>query len=196
MQRSGRLRQGPLQRGDRLQQGPLQRGGRLRLGPARKGAAPARGQTARAAARGWSAAARRPQGAAAARGHAAGAAANSLQTVAHGQPARGDRLRVRRPQGLLLARVVASSGSTCRGGARGGVGRRGGRPLAERLPVGKCSFAACTGQWRRWGQEGLRHSFGEKDDFAPLNLKNSDDCPQRGGDSGTHDVVVRDYDAW
>ncbi|RWW23145.1 hypothetical protein GW17_00012620 [Ensete ventricosum] len=117
MQRSGRLRQGPLQRGDRLQQGPLQRGGRLRLGPARKGAAPARGQTARAAARGWSAAARRPQGAAAARGHAAGAAANSLQTVAHGQPARGDRLRVRRPQeGSLRAEASPARAAACKGG--------------------------------------------------------------------------------
>ncbi|RZS08672.1 hypothetical protein BHM03_00039674, partial [Ensete ventricosum] len=50
-------------RGGRLRQGPLQRGGRLRLGPTRKGAAPARGQSAGAAARGWPAAARRPQGA-------------------------------------------------------------------------------------------------------------------------------------
>ncbi|RWV99997.1 hypothetical protein GW17_00037060, partial [Ensete ventricosum] len=34
-------------------------------------------------------------------------------------------------------RAVANSSSACRGGARGGAGRRGGRPLAEWLPMGK-----------------------------------------------------------
>ncbi|RWV81784.1 hypothetical protein GW17_00056767 [Ensete ventricosum] len=103
-----------MQRGGRLRQGPLQRGSRLRPGPTYKGVAPARDQTAGAAARGWPAIARRPQGAAAAHGHAAGATTNGLQTAARGQPARG-------------------------GGARGGAGRRDGRPLAEWLPAGKGS---------------------------------------------------------
>ncbi|RZS00709.1 hypothetical protein BHM03_00030467 [Ensete ventricosum] len=58
--------------------------------------------------------------------------------------------------GLAPARAATSSGSACRGDARGGVGRRGDRPLAERLPPGKCSVAACTGQRRRrrWGKRG------------------------------------------
>ncbi|RZS26350.1 hypothetical protein BHM03_00059676 [Ensete ventricosum] len=96
------------------------------------------------------AAAQPPQVATAAHGHTAGAAANGLQMTARGQPAMGDRLRVRRskegslrqrhhPQGLPPARAATSSGSACRGGARGCADRRGGRPLAEWLPTGKVS---------------------------------------------------------
>ncbi|RWV87873.1 hypothetical protein GW17_00050093 [Ensete ventricosum] len=119
-------------------QGPLQRGDRLRPGPVRKGAAPARGQTAGAATRGWSAVARRPQGATAARDHAAEAAVNGQQTTARGQPTRGDRLRVRRSQeGSLRAEAPPARAAACRGGDHGGVGRRGGRPLAEWLLMGK-----------------------------------------------------------
>ncbi|RWV94146.1 hypothetical protein GW17_00043338 [Ensete ventricosum] len=140
----------PMQRGGRLRQGPLQRGNRLRPRLARKGATPARGQTVGAAARGSSAAAWRSQGVADAHGHAAGAAFNDLQTVARCQPqggtdcgfdARGKAAcgQRHRPQRLSPARMVASSGSAYRGGARGGVGRKDGRPLAEWLPAGKGS---------------------------------------------------------
>ncbi|RWV78823.1 hypothetical protein BHE74_00057642 [Ensete ventricosum] len=84
------------------------------------------GQPAGAAARGW----RLQRGA---RGYAARAAANGLQTAARGQPARGDRLRVWRLQGLPLTRAATNSDSTCRDDAHGGAGRRGGRPFAEWL---------------------------------------------------------------
>ncbi|RWW57544.1 hypothetical protein BHE74_00035660 [Ensete ventricosum] len=43
------------------------------------------------------------------------------------------------PQGLSPTRATASNGSACMGGARGGVSRRGGRPLAEWLQAGKGS---------------------------------------------------------
>ncbi|RWV76960.1 hypothetical protein GW17_00062281, partial [Ensete ventricosum] len=43
------------------------------------------------------------------------------------------------PQEGSRPRVAASSGSAYKGGARGGAGRRGGRPLAEWLPTGKGS---------------------------------------------------------
>ncbi|RWW06709.1 hypothetical protein GW17_00029943 [Ensete ventricosum] len=44
-----------------------------------------------------------------------------------------------RQQGLPPRRVAASSGSAYRGGACGGAGRSGGRPLAEWLSTGKGS---------------------------------------------------------
>ncbi|RRT31115.1 hypothetical protein B296_00051136, partial [Ensete ventricosum] len=49
-----------------------------------------------------------------------------------------------RPQGLPPARATASNDSACRGGARGGAGRRGSRPLAEWLPWAR-AVAACAG---------------------------------------------------
>ncbi|RWV85771.1 hypothetical protein GW17_00052413 [Ensete ventricosum] len=117
-----------LQGGGRLQPRPPCRGGPTLARPPAKGrpataraspqrGAPAHGQTARAAARGWPVAARCPQGAAAASGHAIGVAAN-----------------VTAP-----ARATASSDSACKGDAHGGVGRRGGRPLAKWLPAGEGS---------------------------------------------------------
>ncbi|RWV97079.1 hypothetical protein GW17_00040159, partial [Ensete ventricosum] len=108
--------------------------------------------------------ARRPQGAAAACGHTVGVAANDLQTAAHGQPVRGGRLRVRCPQEGSLraeappARAVASSGSAYMGDSRGGDSRRGGRPLAEWLPVGKGSRrlrrGRCGGGDAVWVKDG------------------------------------------
>ncbi|RWW06402.1 hypothetical protein GW17_00030272 [Ensete ventricosum] len=50
-----------------------------------------------------------------------------------------------RPQGLPPARAAASNNSACRGDARGGVGRKGGHPLAEWLPAGKGSRRLCRG---------------------------------------------------
>ncbi|RWV98423.1 hypothetical protein BHE74_00005726 [Ensete ventricosum] len=102
----------------------MQRGGWLWPRSARKGATPARGQTAGATVRGWPAAARRPQG------------ATNCGFGARRKAVCGHRHRL---QGLSPARATASSGNACRGSARGGVGHRGVRPLAEWLPAGKSS---------------------------------------------------------
>ncbi|RWW36497.1 hypothetical protein BHE74_00058479 [Ensete ventricosum] len=50
--------------------------------------------------------------------------------------------------------------------------RRGGRPLAGRLPAGKGSDGGAE------GERGVRASFREKDDAAPINSRNSEDCPR------------------
>ncbi|RZR92101.1 hypothetical protein BHM03_00020350 [Ensete ventricosum] len=135
-----------LQGGGRLRQGPLQRGDRLRPGPARKGAVSDRGQTAGAAARAWPAAARRPQVAESPVATPQGllptvcrrSPVASLQGAAdcgfsaRRKAAYGQR---HRPQVLPPVRAAASSDTAC-----GGVGRRGGRPLAEWLPAGKGNF--------------------------------------------------------
>ncbi|RZR73665.1 hypothetical protein BHM03_00026798 [Ensete ventricosum] len=61
-----------------------------------------------------------------------------------------------------------------------GVGHRGGRPLAERLVVGKGSRRLRRGSDSynsKEGARGVRASFLEKDDPAPMNYGNFEDCP-------------------
>ncbi|RRT39094.1 hypothetical protein B296_00009050 [Ensete ventricosum] len=79
---------------------------------------------------------------------------------------------------------------TCRGGNRSrahplaawhpgdGVGRWGGRPVVAWLPTGK-------------GSRHLRRGSSDGDDGA-----NWTRGWERGGDSGTHDAVAEDHDAW
>ncbi|RRT35847.1 hypothetical protein B296_00040496 [Ensete ventricosum] len=58
--------------------------------------------------------------------------------------------------------------------------RRGGRPLVGRLLVGKGSRRLYRGSGDSDGAEGergVRASFREKDDPAPINSKNFEDCP-------------------
>ncbi|RWV79183.1 hypothetical protein GW17_00059732 [Ensete ventricosum] len=131
----------PMQRGGRLRQGPLQRGGRLRPGPARKGAAPARGQTAGAAARGWPAAARCPQG------------ATDYGFDARRKAARGQR---HRPQGLPPARAAACKGGRQQGRRPWRCRPQGWPPLGRVAADGQGQSPPAQVQQRR-----RRHSEGE-----------------------------------
>ncbi|RWV79783.1 hypothetical protein GW17_00059030 [Ensete ventricosum] len=120
-----------------------------------------------------------------------------------GQPTReasGARKGRSRLQGQQPTGVVPAGRSATRGHSRlqrdtrkglppatsptvskgGGVGRRGGCHLAERLPVGKCNRHLRTGNDDGddvEGARGVRASFLEKDDLAPMNSENSEDCP-------------------
>ncbi|RWW41270.1 hypothetical protein BHE74_00053256 [Ensete ventricosum] len=97
---------------------------------------------------------------------------------AHKKAACGQR---HHPQGLLPARATTSRGSACKGGTRGGAGYRGGCPLVGRLPAGKGSHRLRRGSGGGGGAEGergVRASFGEKDDPAPMNSENFEDCPR------------------
>ncbi|RRT54242.1 hypothetical protein B296_00015289, partial [Ensete ventricosum] len=117
---------------------------------------------------------RRSQGVVAARGHG--------------------RLRPAQLQGARKGLPPASSLVANRGSDSS---RRGGCPLAGRLPAGKGSRRLRRGSDSGGeGERGVRASFGEKDDPAPMNLENSKDYPYCGDDSGTHDAMVGDYDAW
>ncbi|RZS05266.1 hypothetical protein BHM03_00035735 [Ensete ventricosum] len=114
------------------------RGGRLRPGPARKRATPARG-------------------------HAAGAAANGLQTTARGQPIRGGRLRVRRPQeGSLRAEAPPARAAACKGDRKQQQHLQGRRPWRCRPqgwpPIGR---VAAGGQGQPPPAQGRRRSEGE-----------------------------------
>ncbi|RWV77264.1 hypothetical protein GW17_00061929 [Ensete ventricosum] len=163
---------GPATRG----QGPLQGGGRLCPGPARKGGQ-RRSQGEAATRKVSSPQKRRPRGqqtptstvdygqptrVAAARGH------NRLQCDAH----KGGQLHGA-GKGLSPATSpTASSG--------GNASRRCGRPLAGQLPAGKGSHHLSRGSGGCGGAEverGVRASFGEKDDPAPMNLENFEDYP-------------------
>ncbi|RWW09523.1 hypothetical protein GW17_00026997 [Ensete ventricosum] len=99
----------------------------------------------------------------------------------------GGRLRPGPPQGAATrghgrllpgrkGRPPTTSPTARRGG---GAGRRGGRPLVGRLPTAKDSrpYAGAATTTAQKGERGVRASFGEKDDLAPMNLKNSEDCP-------------------
>ncbi|RWV77597.1 hypothetical protein GW17_00061547 [Ensete ventricosum] len=61
----------------------------------------------------------------------------------------------------------------------GGASRKGGCPLVGRLPAGKGSHRLHRGSGcdDAEGERGVRVSFREKDDPAPMNSKNSKDCP-------------------
>ncbi|RWW39685.1 hypothetical protein BHE74_00054956 [Ensete ventricosum] len=151
MQRGGRLWQGPHAKGrpavarppckgaagcgkapykgrSTVAKAPKQRGGRLRQGPPTKGwSATARASPQRGGARprpDHKGSRPRVAGCSAAQ-RAADCGFGARRTAAYGQR--------HCPQGLPLARATASSGSACRGDARGGADRRGGRPLAEWL---------------------------------------------------------------
>ncbi|RZS20551.1 hypothetical protein BHM03_00053081 [Ensete ventricosum] len=111
MQRGGLLWQSPLQRGGRLWPVLARKGGDARPRPDCKGSCPRVAGCRAAPARGGSRPRPRRRG--------------FCQRSADGRP---------RP-----AHKGRSTVGRCQGGARGGVGRRGGRPLAEWLPAGKGS---------------------------------------------------------
>ncbi|RZR93701.1 hypothetical protein BHM03_00022256 [Ensete ventricosum] len=124
-------------------QGTLQGGGWLRPGLARKG-----GQ-------------RRPQGAT-----PTGRSATCWHSHLQRDACNGGRLLGAR-NGLLPAANTAVS--------RGGdASRKGGRPLTGRLPAGKGSRRVRRGSDGDGveGERGVRASFGEKNDPAPMNSKN------------------------
>ncbi|RZR91404.1 hypothetical protein BHM03_00019515 [Ensete ventricosum] len=102
---------------------------------------------------------------------------------------RAQRLAARRPQrGLAAGRQQGATAS------RGNdSSRRGGRPLARWLPAGKCSCRLCRGSdGDVEGERGVRASFGEKDNPAPMNSKNFKDCPHRS-DGFDPRVPYEDY---
>ncbi|RWV94573.1 hypothetical protein GW17_00042877 [Ensete ventricosum] len=70
----------------------------------------------------------------------------------------------------------ASSPTVSRGSD---TSRRDGRPLVGRLPAGKGSHRLHRGSGGGGaeGERGVRASFGEKDDPAPMNSRNFEDCP-------------------
>ncbi|RZS01368.1 hypothetical protein BHM03_00031224 [Ensete ventricosum] len=84
------------------------------------------------------------------------------------------------PQGrpVPLAGAVARKGGQRRSRGGDGAGRRGGRPLVAWLPAGKGSRHLRSGSSD--GSDGANGARGWK----------------RGGDSGTHDAVAGDHDAW
>ncbi|RRT41660.1 hypothetical protein B296_00055931, partial [Ensete ventricosum] len=72
-------------------------------------------------------------------------------------------------------RSPAASPTANRGGS---ANRRGGHPLAKRLPMGKGSRHLRRGSGGgAEGERGVRASFGEKDDPTPMNSENFEDCP-------------------
>ncbi|RWV85268.1 hypothetical protein GW17_00052952 [Ensete ventricosum] len=89
-----------------------------------------------------------------------------------GSSTQGRRLRAK-PAGARKGLPLAASHAASRGG---GVGRKGGRPLAGWLPAGK-------------GSRRLRRGSSDDDGSA-------DGARGRGGYSGTHDAVAGDRDAW
>ncbi|RRT67409.1 hypothetical protein B296_00010235 [Ensete ventricosum] len=111
--RGGWPRPGYLQGGDRLWPRPPAKG----RPAAAKASSQYHGQTAGAAAQGWSAAARHPQGATAAHGHAARAAAKGLQIATRDQSSRGGRLQVWHPlECSLRAEAPLARAAGCNGG--------------------------------------------------------------------------------
>ncbi|RWW53101.1 hypothetical protein BHE74_00040434, partial [Ensete ventricosum] len=82
-----------------------------------------------------------------------------------------------RLQGARKGLPPASSPTASRGSD---TSRRGGRPLVGRLPAGKGSHRLHRGSGGDGaeGERGVRASFGEKDDPAPMNSRNFEDCPR------------------
>ncbi|RWV83061.1 hypothetical protein GW17_00055382, partial [Ensete ventricosum] len=113
-------------------------------------------------------------------------------TRASGNRSQGWRLRAEAPlvctavYGQLAGATVARGHNCLQRGARKGLppaaspaaSRRGGRPLARWLPAGKGSHRLHRGCGDAEGERGVRASFREKDDPAPMNSKNSKDCPR------------------
>ncbi|RRT31255.1 hypothetical protein B296_00048803, partial [Ensete ventricosum] len=174
-------------------QGPLQGGGWLRPGPARKGGQ-RHSQGVAVARRGSSPQGRclraealpadttncgQPVGAVTAHGHGRLRPARMGDNHPWSQP-----LATRRPQRGPTAgcsQGAAACGQPCRQEGR-------------RLPTSKGSRRLRRGSSDdddAEGERGVWASFGEKDNLAPINLENFEDCPRY---SGTHDAMVGDYD--
>ncbi|RWV84135.1 hypothetical protein GW17_00054180 [Ensete ventricosum] len=133
-----------------------------------------------------------------------GVANRRRQQPTSGQPVAG-AAPARRPLGgrsiarcqrlarkVLLARGEAAGATPARGYPA--VGRRpqrhrlrARRRPQERLPAGKGSRCLRRGNGDSdiEGEYGVRASFGEKDDPAPMNSENSEDCP--------HPVIICNY---
>ncbi|RRT50464.1 hypothetical protein B296_00004167 [Ensete ventricosum] len=163
------------------------KGGQARLAPM-PGRPPTARPWPRPLARGRLAAARASlQGAVALRGNSQ----HGRQPLAARRPPRG------RLQGARKGLSPAASPATSRGG---GAHRRGGHPLARRLPI-KGSRPLRQGSGDAEGERGVWASFGEKDDPAPMNSKNSEDYPHimTHGDvtiRGIDDVEINNHRAW
>ncbi|RWV78747.1 hypothetical protein GW17_00060231, partial [Ensete ventricosum] len=101
-----------------------------------------------------------------------------------GKPARRGGSRLQRGarkggrlQGARKGLPPAASSTANRGD---GANRRGGRPLVGQLPAGKGNRRLRRGSsdgCDTKGERGVRASFGEKDDPAPINLRNFENCP-------------------
>ncbi|RRT33908.1 hypothetical protein B296_00056901 [Ensete ventricosum] len=91
----------------------------------------------------------------------------------------GQKRRLR-AQPLATRRLQGGPAVGCQQGATACRGDSAGRPLAERLLVGKGRHRLCKGNDNGGGAKGargVRASFGEKDDPTPMNLENFEDYP-------------------
>ncbi|RWV96255.1 hypothetical protein GW17_00041052 [Ensete ventricosum] len=142
----------------------------------------------------------RPQGVAARRGDAGGQKCRPRARPTTASPQGWQLLAAWRSQrGLAVGRSQGLLPTASRAGRGGGASRKGGRPLAGRLPTGKGNRSQRRGNSDDDDAEeerGVRASFGGKDDPTPMNLENFEGCPRCGGDSETHDAGVGDYDVW
>ncbi|RWW38585.1 hypothetical protein BHE74_00056169 [Ensete ventricosum] len=87
----------------------------------------------------------------------------------------------RSQRGLAVGHSQGLPPAASRAGRGDGASRRGGRPLAGRLPTGKGNRSQRMGNSDDDDAEeerGVRASFGGKDDPTPMNLENFEGCPR------------------